>query len=412
MKNILAILFILLTFVSVDAQQYYTAGTGTANYQYTSSYTQYEHGYGNSYTNNTTNNISVPEVSGDPDFVDSVRAAKAYANAFWEEYVLDFTYSDNSGSWHFMQCVMNLKGQVIEVILDDKYIFRREEGIILPGVPLPKGGMKDVYVYVDGVVDDEPKVSGSTFMDYVRDGDRISILLSPLNIIKHIPAHLGDFPAIPDDVDPFDVRLIDQQGNFVGYYYPWLQGFVLWVDPSRSPFYASIYIEGYTGNFGSILIDPLKQQTKKFKGASFDFSLLGGVTRITENNSGNQTYYMDGETVDKNGEVVRAKTFIYDNSELEDVSFWVWAKPEHKGVYLEINVYNVSGGEDELIFKRTVAPMPISDKDGVEFYHNVNLPASAEGWKNIVVVVTTRDGGLQNNEFQFYLYEGYGSGKG
>jgi hypothetical protein len=298
---------------------------------------------------------------------------------------------------------MNLQGQVFEVILNKKYVIKREEGILLPGIPLPKGGMRDAYIYVDGVVNDEPKVNGSAYYEHIRNGDRIQILLRPRHLMEYIDFSLDDIPAIPDNVDPFDIRLMDQAGNWVGYYYPWLGGFVLWVDPSRSPFYASVYIEGYSGNFGSILIDPLKQTTQKFKGASFDFNLLGNVVRVS-NHSGNQSYKMDGTTVDKNGNLVKTKTFIYQNPNLNNVNFWVSAKAQHCNVYLDVEVFNVTDG-DELVFKRTFVP-----NQQLVFDQFVELPASENGWENIVVVFTTRNGDLQNDDLDFYLYETYGSG--
>lgn len=404
MKNIFLTLIVLVSsIVSVQAQEasaYSYSDSYTGWYSY-APYTDYVH---TDYDRYIGHDVSLePEIPRDNGIIDSVRAAKAYANAFWDEFAADITYNDRNGVQHFMEVCMNLYGQVFEIYLDGKYVIRREEGILLPGVPLPTGGMFDVYIYVDGVVDDEPKVTGNAYYNHIKNGDRISITLRPLEVVKHIPASLSSYSAIPVGVDPYDVRLVDQEGNWVGYYYPWLNGFVLWVDPIRNPFYASIYIEGYNGNFGSILIDPQKQVTKKFKGASFDFSLVGNVSRITSGGPNDSVYHLDGSTYDEDGNVVKAKTFVYENKNFNDIGLWIWGLPENGNTRMDLKVYNVDGVDDELVFSRTLSPT--REYDQLEFNQVINLPAGSEGWKNLVLVVTTKNGDLLNNEFNFNLWE-------
>lgn len=397
----------LLTFV--NAQTGYTAGS--YNYEYTYGPASYDTSYGSYNYGQTSHDddVVVGEVVGtsDPDERDAVRAGIGYAQVMWHEYVIDITYLGKDNEWHYMLLDANLKGQITSVTLDDKVILKKGEAV-LPGIPMPEGGMRYAYVYVDGVIDDEPKVNGSAYYERLKNGDRVSVLLRPLKNVKFIPANLSSFPAIPDDVDPFDIRLVDENGNWVGYYYPWLGGFVLYQDPTANPFYASIYIQGYTGNFGSFLVDPLKQQTKKFQGASMDFSLLGGVVRIVEPSY--ESYKLDGQTTYDGGTTPRqAKSFIYHNERGEDVGFSFWAKPIVKSGWIKIDVYSVSGSDHEKVFTKTIFPKQYYE--GFEYDEYFNLPCASEGWEDLVFVVQVQAGGVVDDKIQFGLFP-QGSGKG
>ena len=77
MKNIFSILIIFASCFTALAQDAYTEGE--YNYTYPGTSTEYNHA-------DTTGNSPVATGS---DFVDSARAAKAFALMFWDENIID-----------------------------------------------------------------------------------------------------------------------------------------------------------------------------------------------------------------------------------------------------------------------------------------------------------------------------------
>jgi len=291
---------------------------------------------------------------------DTFRAGQALARAFWHELFISLNYQNPDGSYHYMVATTDVHGSVDSVTLDGKVVISEEEGISLPGIPVPIGGMRNVAVYVDGVDTNEvPVVMGQGRFDLVDEKHPISIILRPTETTKFVAYDISGLD-LPKDFDVYNLRLVLQDGTWVGYYQPWLGGFVMFVDPSGSPFYATISTENPQMRYDSILIDPLKQKTKSFQGSSINTQLIGGVHRFMFQNSTDGWYNdnmqssLDGY-IEKNGSKVKAKSFIFENTRGLSLALYVYGEVS-SSTRMKMSAYFVYPDKVKLIGETTISP--------------------------------------------------------
>ncbi len=284
--------------------------------------------------------------ANDTDQRDSFRAGRAFASgALWRKLNWNLNYRDVNGSRHHMITTSDPGGIMNTVTLDGKVIIAESDGSTLPGVPVPFGGMRDVTVYVSGVDHQEiPRVVGHGQFDRVDANHPITIELLPEYVEKRVPYDISKMD-LPEGFDPSNLRLVLEDGTWVGYYQSWSEGFVMWTDPSLKPFYVTIMTDNGI-RYGSFQIDPLKQNQKPFQGSSVNVQLAGNVHRFNlKDTDGHFSDYavseINGNIENKEGKNRKAKVFIVENKWRMPLDFSMYGVVNGQSARMKISAYFV-----------------------------------------------------------------------
>lgn len=260
---------------------------------------------------------------------DSFRAGQAFARAMWHNLKIHINYGDQNGGWHYMLATSRASnpGGITSVTLDQKPLLAESEDVTLPGIPVPNGGMRGATVYVEGYDKQGVLVvNGYKGFDLVDADNPIIITLLPASMTKEIEYDISNLD-LPDGFNLQNLQLINEEGDLIGFYNQWSGGFVLWTDPSVSPFWVTITTNTGT-RYGSIKVDPLKEQSENFQGSSVNITLAGNVHRfnLKEENG----HFSDEVTSEINGEIEgkQSMVMIAENK---------WRMPLELSVYGNVN---------------------------------------------------------------------------
>jgi len=359
------------------------------------------------------NPVPVTFTEYDSNERDVRRAGQAFAEVFWDSYNLEVFYTDLAGETsNSMTLTATLQGRITSVSLNGEVIMSEGEGT-LPGIPIPKGGMWNVYAYADGVRGDRPMVHGHVQRDLVDETNPLSIVLRPVNKTKIVPYSQSELPA---GVNPEDFRLVSENGDWVGYYYSWLNGFVLWVDPTISPI--SVTVVGPGGRrYESFIVDPF-EDPQPVQAASVNFDLVGKVHRFVFDENERYPYAylfapMDGVSeineVVPTGEfkqMVPARSFIYENASGRELDFSTNGRVDSWNSWVRVTVYSVTPGREPFKIAHFSGQ---SERDSGDADYTVNAGVRIpSGYTNLLFVVEVLSGS-PTTDFNFSLGTG---GKG
>lgn len=347
------------------------------------------------------------QVQAEPDTErDSFRAGQAFARAFWHKLEVHINYEDQNGGYHYMMATTGPTPGVTSVTLDRKIILSESEGVTLPGIPVPKGGMRGAVVYVEGFDKNGALVvNGYKGYDLVDANNPIIITLLPASMMKDIEYDVSNL-NLPQGFDLQNLQLINEQGDLIGFYNSWSGGFVLWTDPSVSPFWATITTN--TGiRYGSIYVDPLKVNQKNFQGSSVNINLAGNVHRFNLKESGghfsdNAVSEINGEIERENGQTVQSKVFIVENKWRMPLEFSMYGKVDGTAAKMKISAYYVYPDGVEIAGESCVVGRRYGD--GYEISGTLltqPLPDETASMMYVVEVLS----GEPVGEFNFYLHQ-------
>jgi len=347
------------------------------------------------------------------EFVDAERAARAYAMTPWNRYNISFYgYDAVKNSWRDIKAIANDQRQIVYLKVDGEVLLTENEDP-LPGIPVPEEGYKYVNVYVDALMDDEPVIHGSEYIELVDENHPITVTLLPPEMSRYIqyPTHL-----LPEGVEPNDLVILDAEGNHVGYYSTWFGGFRLWIDASASPLFVTITANG-GGSYGSFYVDPFKEEIEQFEGTGYDFSLIGGVHRFLLNEDGyaEHSSELDGQSEWRFSETpVQSKSFVFNNTKNDNLRFSFHGYMEECETGIDPKIYAAAfwvypDGSREEIAKTIVEAEQEFYGDDKEVYSSLSIPSNGPS-KSIMIVVKAIKGDAESS-FWFDLSRRTG-GKG
>lgn len=341
---------------------------------------------------------------------DTLRAAMSFD--FWDYYEGRVYYVPfGTQEYKQLQFTADKSGNITSVHADGEELLELGEGT-LPGIPIPKGGMTNVYCYVSGIRDGRTIAHGDASHDRVDESNPLRVLMRPLNKTKFIQY---DPSGLPEGVNLNDLRLVSSNGDWTGYYMLDLQGFGLWIDESVSSII--VWVVGPDGTrYDSFRIDPFADP-ETLQMSSVNFEYLAGVREFlfdeTQNNPSAVVYgpldqWTEVDEIMPDGEkrqLVKSRSFIFENVNQREIQFHVSGLSEDRESWMRVTAFEQVG--DELLPIHEIVVAGDYEYDGTyELRGAVEIP---RGGARKCIFLVEMLAGEPDGDFFFYLNTG---GKG